>query len=72
MIPTLEGGPSLEAAEGEALGSRRRKNSKKIIDSDLTPEEKAIPDTPLLHNLGKHPSVYARAGRGTLTQNLNF
>uniref|UniRef100_A0A5B7ALD1 Aminotransferase-like plant mobile domain-containing protein n=1 Tax=Davidia involucrata TaxID=16924 RepID=A0A5B7ALD1_DAVIN len=71
VIP-LGGEPCLEEAEGENSGSRRRKASKKVLEDDLTPEERAIPDTPLLHNLGKHPSVYARAGRGALTQNLNF
>ncbi|KAA8516847.1 hypothetical protein F0562_017335 [Nyssa sinensis] len=71
VIP-LGGEPCLEEAEGENSGSMRRKASKKFLEDDLTPEERAIPDTPLLRNLGNHPSVYARAGRGILTQNLNF
>lgn len=34
-----------------------------VFDKDLKPAQRAIPDTSLLHNLGNHLSVYARAGR---------
>ncbi|XP_017243809.1 protein MAIN-LIKE 2 isoform X1 [Daucus carota subsp. sativus] len=42
-----------------------------VFDKDLKPAQRTIPDTSLLHNLGNHLSVYARAGRGPPTQNLN-
>ncbi|KAL3535992.1 hypothetical protein ACH5RR_004453 [Cinchona calisaya] len=61
-----------EKANGEASGLKKRKASKKVSEDVTPPEQRTIPDTPLLHNLGKHPSIYARLGRGTLTQNLNF
>nr|XP_027068653.1 protein MAIN-LIKE 1-like isoform X3 [Coffea arabica] len=61
-----------EKANGEVSGLKKRKPSKKVTEDVIPPEQRGIPDTPLLHNLGKHPSIYARLGRGTLTQNLNF
>ncbi|CAI9097529.1 OLC1v1033977C1 [Oldenlandia corymbosa var. corymbosa] len=59
-------------SNGEASVSKKIKASKKVAEDVLLPEQRAIPDTPLLRNLGKHPSIYARLGRGTLSQNLNF
>ncbi|KAL8147478.1 protein MAINTENANCE OF MERISTEMS-like [Apium graveolens] len=41
-------------------------------EDDLTPAERNIPGTQLLKNLGKHPSVYARAGLNPLTKGLSF
>ncbi|KAL8132165.1 hypothetical protein AgCh_007888 [Apium graveolens] len=55
--------------EENTMPSRTRRTS--VFERDLTPAERAIPDTILLHNLGNHLSAYARAGRGPPTQNLN-
>ncbi|KAK1404627.1 hypothetical protein POM88_004232 [Heracleum sosnowskyi] len=64
---TDDGEPGID--EENAMPSRPRRTS--IFERDLTPGERAIPDTTLLHNLGDHLSAYARAGRGPPTQNLN-
>lgn len=47
--------------EENAMPSRTRRTS--VFERDLTPAERAIPATTLLHNLGNHLSAYARAGR---------
>ena len=52
-----------EKANGEVSGLKKRKPSKKVTEDVIPPEQRGIPDTPLLHNLGKHPSIYARLGR---------
>ncbi|KAF1002949.1 hypothetical protein AG4045_011462 [Apium graveolens] len=44
----------------------------RVAEDDLTPTERRIPDTQLLRNLGKHPSVYARAGQNPPTKGLYF
>lgn len=62
-LPKPDGEPGTDEANAKASRPWRRNTSKKVFEDDLTPKERAIPDTPLLHNLGKHPSVYARAGR---------
>lgn len=50
-------------ANGEASKPKRIKASKKVAEDVIPHEQRAIPDTPLLRNLGKHPSIYARLGR---------
>lgn len=52
-----------DEANGEASGLKKRKALKKVTEDVMSPEQRTIPDTPLLHNLGKHPSIYARLGR---------
>ncbi|KAK1373599.1 PMD domain-containing protein [Heracleum sosnowskyi] len=48
-----------------------RPKRSRVFEHDLAPEQRAIPDTGLLQDLGYHVSAYARAGRGPPTRNLN-
>ncbi|KAL1818977.1 hypothetical protein ACET3Z_013846 [Daucus carota] len=58
--------------EGDAEEDNNRPKRQPIFERDLTPEQRDIPDTELLHRLGYHLSAYARAGLGPPTQNLNY
>ncbi|XP_074351260.1 uncharacterized protein LOC141690359 [Apium graveolens] len=60
-----------ESSSDEDSDRPREPRRSRVFEHDLTPEQRAIPDTGLLHNLGYHLSAYARAGRGPPTQNLN-
>uniref|UniRef100_A0A165A8P5 Aminotransferase-like plant mobile domain-containing protein n=1 Tax=Daucus carota subsp. sativus TaxID=79200 RepID=A0A165A8P5_DAUCS len=48
--------------EGDAEEDNNRPKRQPIFERDLTPEQRDIPDTELLHRLGYHLSAYARAG----------
>ncbi|XP_074370743.1 uncharacterized protein LOC141711923 isoform X3 [Apium graveolens] len=65
-LATADGEHGTAAENAMPKGQRR----KKVFELDLTPAERAIPDTPLLSDLGYHLSAYARVGRGPPTQNL--
>ncbi|KAK1373606.1 hypothetical protein POM88_029799 [Heracleum sosnowskyi] len=65
--PTSDGEPSTD----EDNNSPTRQRRGRVFEHDLTPAQRAIPDTGLLHDLGYHLSAYARAGRGPPTRNLN-
>lgn len=60
-----------EPRSDEDNNSPTRPRRSKVFEHDLTPEQRAIPDTGLLQDLGYHVSAYARAGRGPPTRNLN-
>ncbi|XP_074349077.1 serine/threonine-protein phosphatase 7 long form homolog [Apium graveolens] len=65
--PTSDGEPSTDEDNRSPTRSRRGR----VFEHDLTPAQRAIPDTGLLRDLGYHLSAYARAGRGPPTRNLN-
>uniref|UniRef100_A0A162A701 Uncharacterized protein n=1 Tax=Daucus carota subsp. sativus TaxID=79200 RepID=A0A162A701_DAUCS len=48
--------------ESDAEEDNNKPKRQPIFERDLTPEQRDIPDTELLHGLGYHLSAYARAG----------
>lgn len=56
---TTDKEPGTDAENTMLIGRRR----KQVFERDLTPAERAIPDTTLLSDLGYHLSAYARVGR---------
>lgn len=61
---TYKGPSSSSAAEELVLSSETKdREDTGVTEDGLTPAERDIPDTQLLCNLGKHPSVYARSGQ---------
>lgn len=58
-LATADGETGTTAEKARPKGQSR----KNVFERDLTPAERAIPDTPLLNNLGYHLSAYARVGR---------
>ncbi|KAL1817885.1 hypothetical protein ACET3Z_020459 [Daucus carota] len=72
---TYEGSRSSSATGDEVPGISSETADREdagVSEDDLTPAERAISATRLLSGLGKHPSVYARAGRNPPPQGLSF